>query len=205
MRLTIFVLGHTNAITKFACPHIVPVNLADLDIGEYQTNQLAESRMFFSDLPNKTQTEYIGFLTNSWKTKFKKLLSIQDLHALPLDEKTVWAPKLAPINWANQSEKYHPGIYKYLIEASELSNMNLINNTSLWCNNFICHKKVYVAFKEFFLMMFNHFHNKYGFKMGFTNRDQSRHVAYFYERITTLYFANQHLNIIGIPKNKIFI
>lgn len=190
-RLEIFILGHNQSVLPpRKQPFLHNIDLNELNIGIWNTDQLSENRIYFSDL--NPVSEYIGLATHQWDQKFPWACRLDNLGLLKphLKPNIVWYPRQAPETWATDSELSHPGIGRLLTEASNISGLSL-NKTAFWCNCFICHREVYLDFLVFFHSMFNYFHTKYQFNFPYGTIVPNRHAAYFYERITALYFSNR--------------
>jgi len=190
----IFVLGHEPFEIKNK-PFLSKVNLNEINTDIYSDNQLAESRIFFSDLPLQNNVEYLGFATSQWNNKFNHLCKLENLHLLKkyLEPNVVWCPYKSKVHWSITSEWDHPGMFPLLYELSDLTQMNL-EKESFYCNCFICHKSVYMDFVVYFKEVFNYFYKKYKFNLPFIDQipeHAPRHAAFFYERVTMLYFANR--------------
>jgi hypothetical protein len=194
-RLDVFVLSHSDAMLR-ASPkrtYLRPVNLDRLDIGRYQENHLAESRIFLSDVPD-TGSEYVGFATARWDGKYHPPVSrLGHLGRLPLYPSTVYSPDVFGPNWAAHSDQHHPGMYKLLKEMAEVSGLRLEAGPTFYGQNFICHRSVYDDFIKVWRTLFDHFYQKYRYDLPFDvgRFERRRAAAYLYERFTCLYFANR--------------
>lgn len=209
MKLKIFVIGHSDFnIPEF--DFLEKVNCSKLEI-EHQDNQLAESRIYLSDIVEKSGAEYVGFV--SWRYEEKRgqvgcpTMPLINMDQLELSPNVIWHPWSAN-NWAKGSITYHIGMEPYLNELSEHTRLPL-NYPAFWANSFICHKSVYLQFQKFFRDVFDIFHKKYGFNFNFYVPDgksvhpnritrydhldhSNRKAAVFYERVTALYFSTRH-------------
>lgn len=199
---------------------IQTVNLDHLEIGDYQLNQLCESRLFLSDLFDELhrQCEYVGVMSARYNNKYplpftpdKSRCRLENLDQLKLHPSVVWAADRARLaledDWVHPAETgFHNGHRKYIEKLIEISGYRLPKrSTGLWANNFICHASVFGQFLEEWRRLFYLCFERYGvdrFDFGRENpdEDESLLAAYFYERITTLYFASQtNLKIMQIP------
>lgn len=175
--------------------------LGDLPIGEFQINALAENRFlwFLSNNINLINTDFIGIAAASWNTKYS-IKKIEELKNIQIQKNQVFvADKVA--NWYNASENCHPGMGKLIKEICQRNKFK-IKGDSFWSNNFICHAEIMKNFLEWWRKEFLFFFEKYKIDPPFTNKwphyKPNLHCAYFFERLTVTYFANQPLNIIQI-------
>ena len=211
--LKIFLLTHQNQKKYyfdekkyFFDENISLINLDELEIGRFQTNKLAESRIFFSDLIDGCDCDYVGILSYSYNEKFPRLIPVERIRFLTMGKNIVLAPYVASEKWVQKSEIAHRGMLKYLIELSQFTNMELDKKNGVFCNSFICHKDEFLKFKYFFLDCFDYFFKKYNFEMMFSGGYVDRHPNYFYERFATMYFSNsKNLIIKNIPYKKMYI
>lgn len=147
--------------------------------------------MYFTDIPEKSGSRYVGFVTAKWNRKFDDLYRLNHLRLLSLESEILWTPFPTCSGWSDRAERFHSGMGVYLQELSDMSGLELNKENGVLTNNFICEIGVYLVFKKFFHKMFNHFHTKYGYDMKYSTNDKRRHAAFFYEAITALYFSNQ--------------
>ncbi len=196
------------------------VNLENLDIGKFQVNQLCESRLFLSDLFDtiETQCEYVGVMSARYNDKYplpftpdKPKCRLQNLDQLKLHPSVVWAADRAVLSpyddWAHPAEfGFHNGHNKYINTLKEISGYQMPERSiGLWANNFICHTSIFMEFLKEWRRLFSLCFERYGvdrfdFVTENPDEDESLLAAYFYERITTLYFCCQpHLKVMQIP------
>jgi hypothetical protein len=198
-QLKIYVCGHEekwlSQVPKL--PFLVPLNLNDLEIGEFQDNRLAESRVFLAELP---LADYVGFVTARWPEKFSHLWTLDKLQDLDLKPNVVYGPAVVTQDMMFHSEVYHPGMGRLLTELKEQFPFNTVG-TACWCNNFICAKRTYLDFREVWREQFQWIHQKYGYELPYEvgNFDERRKAAYFYERLTVIYFSNKNYIVRQIP------
>jgi hypothetical protein len=190
----IFVLGH-DSFEINERPFLTKINLNEINTGIYSDNQLAESRIFFNDLPLQQNVDYLGFATYQWNDKFYNTCKLENMHLLEkhLDPNVVWCAYKSMAHWSITSEWDHAGMFSLLYELSDLTQLNL-EKESFYCNCFICHKSVYLDFVKYFKEAFDYFYKKYKFNLPFIDQKPEhapRHAAFFYERVTMLYFANR--------------
>jgi hypothetical protein len=204
-KLRIFGLYHKQA-TLDNLPNadwLVKINLNELQT-KHQHNCLGEGRAFLADL-DLGNADYIGFANARWNKKYHhigvKFADISNIIQKHIEPKLVivpW-PTNAPwlnvgANWAALTLTMHPSMGKLLTELSKITGMKTTpNKISFWANDFVCHRKIFLELREHWRKCFNHFNTKYGLKLPFTkfNVDINRHPAYFYERVTTIFFANK--------------
>ena len=200
--LSVFAQGHTDEQLESIedAPHIVKINLNTLPIGKFQDNRLAEYRLFLSDLPSTTDSEYLGFGTWQWNKKWYPIIPIQHLNAVTMKKDVVYYVMYANEYWMRLSSAWHPGIDKYVYEIARKKRMD-INKPTFWATNFICHRSVYEQWELFFREVFNYLYNKYGMEYNFpTDKDDHRKPALLCERMNMLFFANQpQLKLVQLP------
>lgn len=204
-KIRIFGLYHKQAaLDALPCAEwLVKINLNELLV-EPRDNCLGEGRAFLADL-DLGDAEYIGFANARWNKKYHhigvKFADIGKIAQKYLKPDIVLAPwpTNAPwlnygANWAGLTLTMHPSMGALLTELSEFTGMKTTPlKISLWANDFICHRKVFLEWREHWQRCFKYFNDKYGLKLPFTkfNIDINRHPAYFYERLTTIFFANR--------------
>jgi hypothetical protein len=203
--MRLFVLSHRqdllDAVPNQLC--FYKVNLSRLRLGRYQNNLLGEGRALLYDLDDN-DAEYLGFINARWDYKYPNLqtrLTNLDNTVWPQLEATrVLAPWTTGTSywgndWYNQAIEVHPSMAGLLTELASYTGLSLkTDRSSLWANDFICYRDVWHDWRQFWRRCFSHFHNRYGFLLPYRseNMDVSRMPAYFYERVTTLYFANRN-------------
>ncbi len=213
-KLKIFVLGHKPKCFESIGDkdHLEKINLNDLILPIDNSNELAENRFYllnedyFAECP-----EYVGTLTWQHNTKYPHLLCLENLDVLAekCHPNLIWASSPTETfyegKWIEWSNQYHKTIDKYLQELAEYTCIPLQNNPTFWANNFICHKSVFLDFIRFFKNVFQFFHQKYGYNFALQVDDSSRTAAYFYERVSMLYFSSRSdLTILQIPQKPKF-
>lgn len=181
--LLVHVLYH-NAKQKIKANHLDYCNLNDLPFDP----SLAENRFFLSDI--HIQSEYIGIASASWNDKYPTSIKLENLNDLSFEESIVYAPDLSNKFWLLDSEKVHPGMFKILILLSEKFNLD-ISKSTLWANNFICHKKVFKDFLSFWKEAYNFCIEEKLFNYHVGAENMHRHAAYLGERLTCLYFSSR--------------
>ena len=126
MKLKVFVCAFTNEQLNHipALPWVVPINLAELPVGELQSNQLCEHRIYFTDMPEQADADYVGFVTWRWFDKFSHLMPISEFDRLPLSENAIWVGEKA-VGWYNNTTAIATG--------SSYSTSSLNNNDSITC------------------------------------------------------------------------
>lgn len=194
----IFVLSHDLATLRLVplSREFETIHLGSLAVGEYQSNQLGECRAFFQNFSG-VDADFIGFANARWDQKYFQLHT--RLHSLVEQTRRLAAPGwvLAPWpahSWIDVTLHHHPTMKPLLDEL--LITMDITKNNhrlSLWANDFVCHRSVFLDWHRFWQTAFGHFYSKYGLELPFGKEgtDESRHAAFFFERITTAYFANR--------------
>lgn len=203
--LSIHVLGHEQTLLDSLPerPFLSSVNLNALDIGQWQNNLLAESRIFMSDLPLQSESEYLGLATARWHEKYWSFLPLERLDELILAPDVVWAVQPSTRDWKYESDSNHPGMATLIEEVcKEFGYADDL--PGLWANNFICHRNVYKLLHRRWTSMFDLMYRRYGFDLPFQTGNPEwdcRKPAFFYERYTTIYFSNRtDLRIKKIPE-----
>ena len=99
--VTIFVLSHDGELLARAPERkeLVKTLLTDLDIGEFQSNQLGECRAFLQDF-SAVDSEYIGFANARWDQKYFRLHT--RLHSLVTETERHAAPGWVLAPWPAQ-------------------------------------------------------------------------------------------------------
>lgn len=207
MSLSVFILSHDPARLS-AVPYLPEwsqrILLGGLRMGnpDFQDNSFGEGRLFLSDL-EPPEAEYVGQLNARTPTKYPWLKvdwpTLDKRVEAKIGPDVVLAPwptdkGSAPTqDWSAFSEFVHPGMWKLLEEMSCFTGMGLAPNLTLWANDFVCARAVWLDFRHFYREVVNHFFYKYGARLPFSDDliDISRKPAYFYERVASLYFANQ--------------
>lgn len=212
----VYVVSHTDELLKNETPDSASytgVNLAKLKIGEYQTNNFSESRLWLSTDADEAaeKSEYVAFLTGrfnhkfieSTDTVFTKLQSVHFFMRYAMEPDMVVSPICATKFWATDTASYFPDSLGLLQEACNVMGWSLFTGgPSLYCQNFICHREVYIDFLASFRKIFYHMTEKYGhdFPTATFGFDQNRKSGYFLERVTLAYFANRRdLKIMHLP------
>jgi len=215
--LKIFVLhNEKNYLNKIKDNDFIEkINLNYLSLNNiYQRNELAENR-FFIHLANNISMienfEFIGIASARWNEKYKvyqekQIMPIEEIH-LGYDKfKNNSVYVAAPIyDWYKESCHQHDGMNFYIDELLERNNFKKLG-MSFYSNNFVCKKNIMIEFLKWWKKEFDYFFSKYGINYDYDSSnfsDFKEHVncAYFYERLTLAYFANQKYEIIKLePK-----
>lgn len=207
--MKIFVLGH-NQESLSQVPdtnYLERVDLSKLELHIPNTNDLAENRFYLTN-PEffRNQPDYIGTLTYNFNNKYHDLIGLENLDSIKnlLEPDTVLAA--APTHtffknhWLKWTYSYHQTIEPYMKDLSDIMGIPLTNDDTLWANNFICHKEVFIDFVKTFQKTFQTMHQKHGYNFKMKVDDTSRTAAYLYERVAMLYFSNRKdLKIKRIP------
>jgi hypothetical protein len=210
-------------------PEIVKILLSNLTVDEqFKGEQLAENRFFISKESNCISADLIGCVSARWDERFPTYPKLDELHfyAKNLKMHEVIAPQSLILNksqftsWLKNQDAVHPGISKLLHEAINQFSISMEGKSYnlVMGNNFIISSEVYEDFLIFWRQGFEYFHRKYGFRLPFTYRcprcgfesnngvgrwEESRHAAFFYERLTALFFANRRdLKLLGFKDGK---
>lgn len=201
--LKIYVLGHKEK-KNLSAPCLNYIHLPDID----RNNTFAESRIFQSNLIEKSNSEYVGLVTAQWDIKYNSTMEcckLEDLYKLPMRKDLVWCGRKADTNWLHQTEKDHPGIKKILnFLAGNIELVNKLHLTTLWSNNFISHKSVVLEIQDWFWkcwsLITKHFGNDVHKLYKYPKEEFSRPLSYLAERFTMMYFCSREdLQLKQIP------
>lgn len=205
MKKLIYVLSNNVELLHKAevGPEYYKVYLDDLHKGtRHNSNLYGEGRMLMASFELADVT---GFANARWNTKYSHLFTRLEYFtncANLLEPNQVYAPWTCPTGWLSHTLKVHPTMKKLLDELSEFSGIPLEDDKpTLWANDLIAHREVIEGWLAFWRKCFDHFDGKYGalLPMAYHSMDPSRGPAYFYERVTALYFASRRdLNIIQV-------
>jgi hypothetical protein len=222
--LSIFVLSHDDALLAAvpARSELRRVDLRDLGLaGELATNSLAECRFFLSERALDVTTEYVGVLSARHDEKYAPsgVLTLEQLAQgaiTPyLRPRRVFAPLITGPGgqWVEGSDLVHPGLTALVREAAEQIPGADVSRRTMLASSFIAHRDVYLEFIAEFRRLFETFHARYGldfphvyrcsrcgtvFEGGHGRYQRDRHGAYFYERVTALYFARPQFEVVGL-------
>lgn len=189
--LKIYVCGHNNLLNYVPDLYFIQkVNLNNLDIGRFQSNQLAESRIFLSD-QIKEPSEYVGFLSQRYRQKWPHLASFKKLNQLEYKKETIFYAETPPLKWKNWFNGYCPGMDKLFYDMVDYSGLNPDYYPTVINNCFICHWDIFQEFLVKWKDVFNYIYEKYPpDTMTFETYDNSRRAGCLYESLSSLIFAN---------------
>ena len=198
--LTLLVLGHeTDVLARIDAPHARTIYLPSLD----PDNDLAESRVFASNVLTTCETEYVGLCTQRWDAKYAgRCWPLRRLYRLPQRPSVVWAAAVADRGWLKYTEEAHPGMAAVVEELAGLMGVKNLKAPSVWSNNFIAHRSVVLALQEWVWRGLGIVRQRFGRwpEYGMDGADASRYGSYLAERISMLYFCDRdHLEIRQIP------
>lgn len=207
--MKIFILGHNeDSLKKIPeLEFLEKTDLSKLNLPVPNTNDIAENRFYLQDPETFSNCpEYIGTLTHNFNDKYHDLIGLENLESIKnlLKPDTVLAA--APTHdffknhWLKWTYSYHQTIEPYMKDLSNIMGIPLTNEDTLWANNFVCHKTVFIDFVNNFRKTFQEMHKKHGYDFKIKVDDPSRTAAYIYERVAMLYFSNRKdLKIKRIP------
>lgn len=199
-------------------------NLVFIDLNVLRHNgglaspELAENRFFLDPPDLEKDKTWVGLCSPRWDQKWPmapKVRSLASLSGLDMPDRA-YAPGLAQLSKSSSETVYpdlvmgHPGMEKPLEALVREFNLNLPSTGNApWANSFIVHRDVYLRLLEFWREAFSWANNVYGlnFPFGFRclecgHEDQSRIgrygrerlAAFFYERVTMLFFLTVPLD-----------
>jgi hypothetical protein len=200
---------------------LVPTSLNELDLPERLAgNQLAENRFLLTDAMSNIDASWVGFISARWNERFPSWPAVSQLDWIitsSTPKNQYFAPStkygvsgLAVQEWIKNQDIGHPGMSTLLLEAVDVMNVRglaeLTTRNISMGNNFIVSKDVARELMDFWQRAFKYFDSKYGFELPFSygcpdcgfesssgvgRWDSSRHAGFFYERITSLFFASR--------------
>lgn len=180
---------------------IKKIDLRELSVEEFQTSDFGENRFFLSGEWKKATTEYIGIASARWAKKYPSVLRPERLYTLKNDlaPDKVYAANLRE-NWMAYAAKQYPGIERYICEFAKKMNLKITEAPAIDSNNFLCHTEVFHKFMEFWHEAFHLLYDHYGFDLDFESQNYKMKPTQLYNKITTLYFANQgDLQVLSVP------
>ncbi len=197
--LRMFVLHHKGPAMLKPRRYLTQVDLNALKPFPYvpfgaMDNQMAEGRAFLAE-GLEPDADYVGFASPRWSEKWPWAPPLDDFGFLErwLHPKVVLAPDVVADHWYDDSNRAHPGMWRVLEELYQVFDVRPTRRPTLYGNTFICTYQVYYDLLDFFRQAFTHFHKKYGFDLGYKlgPHDPARLPAYFYERVTMLFFSTR--------------
>lgn len=190
-KLRIYVPGHNYKLKEVPDKDFLEkVFLPDLPIGKFQSNQLAENRIYLWDRI-KEPTEYVGFLSPRYIEKHPDSTTFRFLDKLEYRKDRIYCLARTYVKYQEWFFIYFPGIESFMRDMSEFAGMSLYDEPGLLGNNFICSWEVFQEFHEKWLQTFHYLYDKYRFdKLTFKSPDDSRKAGYLYEALTAMIFAN---------------
>ena len=180
------------------------VYLNDLHKGtRHNSNLYGEGRMLL--MSSFDLADVVGFANARWNSKYAHLATRLEHftnYADLVTPTTVYAPWTCKSGWLSHTLQVHPTMKNLLDELSEFAGIPLRDDSpTLWANDLVASREVIESWLAFWRKCFMHFDGKYGalLPMAYYNMDPARGPAYFYERVSALYFASRSdLNIIQI-------
>lgn len=189
--LRIYVPGHNYRLD--AVPDKIflqKVFLPDLPIGKYQTNQLAENRIYLWD-KIKEPFEYVGFLSPRYLEKHPESTPFRFLDTLEYKKNRVYCVARTYVRYQEWFFSYFPGIEPLMVDMANFAGMSLYDEPGLLGNNFICSWEVFEEFHENWLRIFHYLFEKYPpEEMTFESPDDSRKAGYLYEVLSAMIFGH---------------
>jgi hypothetical protein len=187
----------------------LPSLITDPDNGP--KSPFAEGRFFLSTLEPSEDYDYVGQLNGRSRDKYKwfdfRWETVGPRLCMTLQPDVVvatWPTGLGPTrrtDWLDYSDDKHPGIKTLMWEVAARSGMDpLSNRSTIWANDFVCHRDVWLGFRRYWTETVRWLYGKYGPDPPFAHHDDpDRKIAYLGERVTCLYFANRYdLRIVSL-------
>lgn len=197
--LKIYVLGHSDECFDCYSPKdfLISQNLNQLELRFPNRNCDGECRFFIQpQIFCDSLPEYVGSLTWKHNLKYKDVINLETMDALigGLHGKTVYASAPTSVyfpDWISYTHAYHRTISAHLEELARMMGMPLNNNPTCWANNFVCHRDVMLDLMRVFREVYPMVNSLYDGKIDIKCDDPNRSIAYLYERVSMIYFANR--------------
>ena len=132
--------------------------------------------------------EFIGIADANWNSKFKNVCKIQYLNTIKFKNNTIYSPCISS-TWYEDSINIMSETKKIIDDAMNVNSIFKKNNVSIMSSNFICHKDIMKKYAMWFKENFEVFFDKYQDLFDISSKKKQ---AFFYERLTSIYFSNQN-------------
>lgn len=203
------------------CPQgictVIPVNVSSLNLGNFSSNQISESRAFLLDPGQFKSFKFVGFTSINIETKTNSNINIHSACNLissmsknqvlsPYVMKSTVQRLLNPVEGSPGFAFKVPRIYRDIIdlELKQLSILKSPNEVRIlpFCNSFIASKETYLEFNFFIREVIEKIWDRSRFQYPWFNDWESdfhgRETGLMIERITALWFGSQiHLEVMG--------
>jgi len=209
-----FVLAHNDETLERVPVHrgIEPVDLRTLVLEErWRSNQFAETRFLLSEESSRMPTEFVGLASPSFRDKWPDEPPLEFLadrlpHSRLLNTRSGLAPSLSRGNWIEEAESYHPGMGPLLNEVIDARRLRISFHRVPQANTFVCSRETFLDLRHFAKSILTDVVDRYGEDLPFSYRcrfcgtaspdgvgryGRDRHVGFFAERVTMLYFAQR--------------
>lgn len=142
--------------------------------------------------------EFVGIADAAWNMKFKNTCKMQYLNAATFNNNVIYSPCVST-TWYNDSIVKMPETKELMDDVLNRNSFSKKYGKSIFSNNFVCHKDIMKKYILWFANNFDYFFDKY--KNTFTG-DMKNKNGFFYERLTSIYFANQDYEIEPILRSE---
>lgn len=203
MENLIYVCGKEEKDTRWVMKPAVPFVLDQVDLpSPLNRNTLCETRFllwlwknFFNVIGDR---EVIGLFHSSYPRKFERLPPPHFFAEATFPTNAVMAACLS-FRTREVAEFFHPGMGVLLDQVCQRNGWDYYG-TGLVTNSFIAHRTVWYSFLKWFRTEFDYWDARYGDEFPFAcpNTRPWCRPAYFYERLTTLWFQNSGLRVTGM-------
>lgn len=171
---------------------------------EWKRNALCETRFHLWAMDNfeeasPPERDYIGLFHASYATKFPHRPSLDKFIDVSIPTNAVFAV-MPVLQQRNVAELFHPGMGELLDEVCVRNSFDYYG-LGLMTNSFYCHRTAYWKFLQWFRSEFEYWDTRYGDDFPFScvrTKPQCR-PAYFYERVSCLWFSNSGYRITPVP------
>ena len=183
---------------------ITKVNLNELELEEFQDNQLAEFRVYMSlDDEKLSEHEYWGFISGRWNEKYpNKQNRLETLHSLNMSPNVVWCSHIDKSKWDSWLKQFDgEELFNDLEEFNHMTRQH--NKPFIWSGNFICHQKIAKEITAFIQANVEYIYESFEFNIPFVHPDpdeRKRNFGFLLESLLMLYLTNRPgLALIEIP------
>jgi hypothetical protein len=207
----LFVVDHSgDAASKARTEGLTPVDLRPFLAKTGSGDLFAESSFLVSEVPSRSNADYIGLCSASYDLKWPGAPHMADLPdcARRMSPSQAFGEELAtPTEWMASAEHNHPGMTAILERLAATFALDVHPDARApGCNTFVCQREEFQRFHDNFRTLLGAALEWYGTDLPFAYRcpdcgtvsesgsgrwTRKRHVGYLGERITRLVFSSR--------------